>query len=276
QFTREMFEAYITAEYNNGTIEKSPIFKAKYDILPATGSFGRVTLNSLGETTENYWKLGMSGRFSNILFGTSDPEHRSLYFTPGYIEDNGNYHVEHGFMFLHNIKQIKLYDFADSLLGEMKLENQTGIFPCYKIELDPSWFSEEYELIKAVIMDKADNTRELIVRILIHEKDEYTFDQTLHFGDIISFDKDRNYTGDPHQFQGFLQNWIEDTRKSNLTVDVSFYNHHEQIWVPIGSSLVSDGSFTVNWQDVNESYYSLLSNQRGYLPVNLTYTETPN
>lgn len=67
--------------------------------------------NSHGEIKREFWALGKNGNFGNIMFGTTSPEYARLYFTPGYVKDiEGNFCVRHEYLFLHNIKEVQIFN----------------------------------------------------------------------------------------------------------------------------------------------------------------------
>ncbi|MBA7517955.1 hypothetical protein ES705_10020 [subsurface metagenome] len=279
QYTKDMFEFYFSISYDNGSKKTTPIYNARNDNVKATGIFGKILRNSEGETKVNYHMLGETGNFRNFMFGTSNPEHRTLYFTLGYEIINvgdSEYYISSQFPSpLNKIRQIELYNQTNSKIGAMNLDYSSEPIRYFTIELDSKYFNEGFNWIKAIITDQADNSKIIYTSIYVYKELNYSFSQSLNFGDTIYYNQERNYTQDPHQFFGFLNSWVDSGRKSNITVEISYFNYNEQIWIPLGSTVSSDGSFTVDWHEIDESYKLLLPSQRGYLPVNLTYYERP-
>jgi len=278
KYTRDRFEFYFEVKdiHNNTVLTNN--FKGKYDPFPAKGSFGQVSINAQGETKNNYWELGKTAEAGNILFGSTNSEHRTVYFSPGYLynSSSSSYYVEYGCLFLHNIKQIKLYNASNFYLGDMILDPTTLPYPYYYFELESLHFSKGLTQIKAEIIDYADNVNTIFQNIYVFKEGPYSLYNSTNFGDIIYHYKERNYTEDPYMFYGYLDSWISHENKSDIQVDMSYFDFSEQIWVPLGTSLTSDGVFIVDWHMTNNTYHKLLSIQRGYIPVNITFNDQPN
>ena len=203
QSTKNSFVFDFILEYSNGSKVYTPLYGGKFDTLKATGSFGQILPNSLGETKSEYWILGKTSSFGNIMFGTANPEHRTLYFTPGYVKDNvydNNFYVEHEHLLLHNIKAVEIYNRSDELIGCMTLSPTSEFFPYYALELNSNDFNEEYNWIYARIVDKADNVQIKDVKLYVYKEKNYTLHQAVNFGDKIFYDQNQNYSTNPHQF----------------------------------------------------------------------------
>ncbi|MCJ7773996.1 MAG: hypothetical protein MUP22_12790, partial [Desulfobacterales bacterium] len=184
-YSTDLFEYYFILGYNNGSTLSTPSYTGRFDVLEATGSFGKIMPNSNGETKREFWALGKNGDFGNIMFGTTNREYRTLYFTPGYVRDSlneDNFHVKHEYLFLHNIKEIEIYNSSDVLMGAMTLNQTTEPFPYYELVLDSKYFIEGYNLLYARIIDKADNMQIEDILIHVYKEDKYSLEQALNFG----------------------------------------------------------------------------------------------
>ncbi|MHA2029619.1 MAG: hypothetical protein ACW99Q_09540, partial [Candidatus Kariarchaeaceae archaeon] len=276
QFMRNRFEFYFEIIDDHGNILTTQNYQGDFDNLRAEGSFGRITGTS--SNGGNYWVLGKTGQAGNIMFNTDNEEYNTLYFTPGYIYNSSSdsYYVKYGFNFLHNIESIKLYNATNYYLGDMIFDPLTIPHPTYTFELNSKDFTEGLTYIKADVIDKANNTYTIIQDLYIFKEGPNNLQDALDFGEIIFYDRDVNYTENPIQFNGFLDNWVSHENKSAVQVDMSYYDYEEELWVPMGTSTLTDGNFVVDWQVDNNTFYKLLPYQRGYIPVNYTFSEQPN
>ena len=98
----------------------------------------------------------------------------------------------------------------------------------------------------------------------------------LNFGDVIYYDRDVNYTENPMTFSGFLNDVPSHENKSDVKVEMSYYDYSEEIWVPMGTTTTSDGNFQVDWHVDNNTFNKLLPHQRSYIPINFTHNEQSN
>ncbi|MCP6727550.1 MAG: hypothetical protein KJI69_06080, partial [Patescibacteria group bacterium] len=276
-YSRDRFDFYftITDEYGNTIITQT--YSARYDNFTAKGTFGQVQPDSSGFTKDVFWELGAPNNIGNIIFGTSNQEHRKIYLTPGYIYNSTekSYYIDGGFMFLHNIEKIELYNGSDSFLGEMSLNPTTVPLSTYEFVLSAKDFDEGMSYVKAKIIDKAGNEYITIQDIYVYKDLDYSVSNATLFGDIIYYDKDINYTQNPHTFYGTLDNWITNANKSDVSVEISYYDYQDQLWLPLSTSTTTDGTFTVDWEISNETLFRLMKYQSGYVPINFTYDDHP-
>ncbi|MHA2252946.1 MAG: hypothetical protein ACXAD7_21465, partial [Candidatus Kariarchaeaceae archaeon] len=279
QFTRDKFEFYIEIEDIYGNVLITQIYKGVFDKLRAEGSFGRI----IGDSSNgvNYWPLGKTGEAGNIIFGTSNGEYNTVYFTPGYIYNSSSdsYYLKYGFSFLHNIESIRLYNATNYYLGTMIFDSTITPHPVYTFELNPTHFGEGLTYIKAEIIDKAQNNYTILQDLYIFKEGDNALQNALSFGDIVYYERDQNYTENPIQFSGYLDNWqdiINHANKSDIQVDMNYWDYSEQIWLPMGYQTTTDGTFTVDWHVDNNTFYKLLPHQRSYLPINYTFDQQPN
>ncbi|MBA7597628.1 hypothetical protein ES703_04633 [subsurface metagenome] len=276
KYTRDRFEFYLEIKDEFGNIISTQIYRARYDNIAAVGSFGQI----IGSTTNGakYWILGETADAGNIMFGTSNKDYHTLFFTPGYVYNSSSdsYYVKNEFLFLHNIERIRLFNASNYYLGEMIFDPTITPHPCYTFELDSKDFAEGITSVKAEIYDQADNNYTILQNIFVMVEGPNELQNALDFGDIIYHSRDVNYTENPIQFNGLLDNWASHGSKSNITVEMGYYDFVEQVWVLMGTSTTSDGAFTIDWHVDNNTYYKLLSYQRGYIPINFTYNERPS
>ncbi|KKM19281.1 hypothetical protein LCGC14_1657230, partial [marine sediment metagenome] len=276
KFMRNNFEFYIEIEDIHENVITTQLYQGIFDDLRPEGTFGQIMGSSSNGV--NYWTLGKTGDAGNVMFGTSIEEYQTLFFTPGYIKNStsGSYYVKYGFLFLHNIEKIMLYNASDYYLGEMVFDPLTLPHPTYTFELNAKDFTEGLTYIKAEIIDKAQNNYIILQDLFIIKEGPNTLHNALNFGDIIYYDKNLNYTENPIQFQGYLDNWVSHENKSEITVKISYLDYSEEIWVPMGTTTTTDGNFVIDWHVDNNTYYKLLSHQRGYIPINYTFSQQPN
>ncbi|KKN06626.1 hypothetical protein LCGC14_1075340, partial [marine sediment metagenome] len=276
KYTRTQFEFFLQTEDEFGNSIKSQVYEANFDNIIAKGSFGQIVGDS--SSGSNYWLLGKTATAGNLMFGTSNPEHRTLYFTPGYVynSSSNSYYVDNGFLFLHNIERIKLFNASNFYLGDMVYNPTTLPHPTYTFELNSKDISDGFSFVKAEVWDKANHNYTTLQTVFVVKEGSNDLENTLNFGDVVYYNRDQNYTLNPIQFTGLLDNWNIHENKSDITVDMSYWDYVEQIWLPMGTTTTSDGTFTIDWNVDNNTFYKLLPYQRSYLPINYTFNKQPN
>ena len=281
KYARDRFDYYFEVSDVYGNVMTTQIYRGIYDNIAPCGSFGKISgdgENGNGYTKNNYWELGLRDGIGTLLFGSNNPEHRTLYFTPGYVlEDlSESYYITNDFLFLESVERIMLYNSSNCYIGDMILDSTTTPFNYYKFELSDGSVPEGLSYVKAEVIDKAHNTYTNFQKIYSYKEKPYELSSDLNFGDSVYYEKDRDYITDPHVFNGFLSQWTQNENKSALSVEMSYWDQSESIWVPMGTTEISDGNFQIKWSVPNDTLSKLLTIEYGYIPINYTRFSRPN
>ena len=120
----------------------------------------------MNELNVFYYELGThsdgSSEYPNLIFGSSDPAHRTVYFTPGLYEDYSYgviYKLHHNNPMFQNIHEIRLYNSANDYMGSMTPRHNTDDpLQYFECELNGDFFTPGTNAIHAEVIDHAGNT----------------------------------------------------------------------------------------------------------------------